>query len=138
MDYILLIMAAVVIFKGISDYMSLERLASHGVRVEGRVVDSFMHEKRTQDRGNRTRVERTMVETIEFTTVDGQPLLGQPAHSDVGMNNRIGQIVTVIYDPNYPQHFTAPVHGNDVNVVLPVTTMLIGGLMLLVGLIAAF
>ena len=138
MSFIFLVMAAVVIFKGVTDYVSREKLASRGVRVEGRVVDSFMHEKRTRDEGSRTRVERTMVETIEFTTLDGQPLLGQPVHSDVGMNNRIGQIVTVIYDPNYPQHFTAPVNGNDVNVVMPVTTMLIGGLMLLIGVIGVF
>lgn len=95
------------LMKGIADSVVLARayrLASTtGRTVQGSVVRSV--ERRTALKGG---FERRMVETIAFTAQSGQEVQGEPRLSDVGMEDRIGQSVTVRYDEQDPARFLAP------------------------------
>lgn len=85
------------------------RLTSRtGLAAEGRVVSSSEH--RTRLPGG---FERHMVETIAFTTQSGVAVQGEAAHSDVGMEDRTGQTVTLRYDEQNPTRFVAPTDISD-------------------------
>ena len=63
-------------------------------------------------RADANRLVRTG-ETIEFMTLDGRTVRASPTHSDVGLTDRGGTYVTVIYDPADPQRFIAPMNGQE-------------------------
>lgn len=85
------------------------RLASRtGLAAEGRVVRSSEH--RTRLPGG---FERRMVETIAFTTQSGVAVQSEAAQSDVGMEDRTGQTVTLRYDEQDPTRFVAPTDIGD-------------------------
>nr|VDG62904.1 Protein of uncharacterised function (DUF3592) [Streptococcus thermophilus] len=131
-----LAMAGFIFFIGWRGYTYREHFAQKGVRVKGRVVDTYLRETESSDFDGRTRTNRVMIETIEFTTLDGTPILGQPSDG-VGELNRMGMTVRVIYDPESPYHFLAPAaEDGEIDVVAPVAAMLGGGFLALVALIS--
>lgn len=132
------IISAYLLFMGIKEYLSRKHFLERGIRVDGRVVDSYLHETRREDSDGDVHVTREMVETIEFTTADGRPILGKPRHSDVGESNRVGMTVTVLYDPNQPEFFVAPMDGHNVSVIWPVIQIGLGALTAVIAFILWF
>lgn len=130
--------AAFLVFLGYRDYKSRERFAQKGVRVTGRVVDTYLRETPTTDFKGRSKTDRNMIETIEFHTVGGTPILGRPSDG-VGERNRMGMTVRVIYDPDSPNNFLAPASEDaEISVIEPFVTMAAGGFFALVALIFLF
>lgn len=90
------------------------RLTSRGQKARGEVISSHLQEDRSTSRNGRTRVHRSMSETIEFTTSTGAVVRANPAASDIGMVDRTGLPVTVIYDRERPDVFMAPRDGERI------------------------
>lgn len=84
------------------------RLVRTGQRVQGKVITAYLGQSGSGD-NRRTYI----VETIEFMTLDGRTVRASPTHSDVGLTDRGGTYVTVIYDPADPQRFIAPMNGQE-------------------------
>lgn len=97
------------------DLLRARRLASSGIRTEGRVISSHVHYSGTrEDRSSR------VVETIEFTTDRGQTVRANPVVSDIGTVDRSGMSVTVLHDRDRPERFIAPQNGHGISARGPV------------------
>lgn len=77
-----------------------------GESATGLVVSSVVETTTTRDG-----FTRAMAETIRFSLADGTQISGAPMISDVGMEDRSGQEVIVLYDPAHPERFLAPQDG---------------------------
>ena len=84
------------------------RIQRNGVRVQGKVVTAYLGMS-----GSREHRRTFMVETIEFMTLDGRTVRASPLHSDIGLTDRGGTFVNVVYDPADPQRFLAPMNGRE-------------------------
>lgn len=97
------------------DLLRARRLASSGMRAEGRVISSHVHYSGTrEDRSSR------VVETIEFTTDRGQTVRANPVVTDAGTVDRSGMTVTVLHDRDRPERFIAPRNGRGISAKGPV------------------
>lgn len=108
---LLVLVALWMMFSAVRDLLRARRLASTGMRTEGRVVSSHVH-------GSSTREDRSsrVVETIEFTTARGRTVRANPVVSDAGTVDRSGMSVTVLHDRDRPERFIAPQNGRSVPV----------------------
>lgn len=84
------------------------RIVRVGQRVQGKVITAYVGQSGSGD--NR---QTYIVETIEFMTLDGRTVRASPLHSDIGLTDRGGTYVTVVYDPEDPQRFVAPMNGQE-------------------------
>ena len=84
------------------------RIVRVGQRVQGKVITAYVGQSGSGD--NR---QTYIVETIEFMTLDGRTVRASPTYSDVGLTDRGGMFVTVIYDPQDPSRFLAPMDGQE-------------------------
>ncbi len=101
-------MAVWTIVSAVRGKASADRLMRRGVRVQGKVVTAYLGVSESREH------RRTyMVETIEFMTLDGRTVRASPLHSDIGLTDRGGTYVTVVYDPEDPQRFVAPMNGQE-------------------------
>ena len=109
---LLLVLAGLwIVISAVRDLLRTRRLASSGLRAEGRVISSHVHYSGTrEDRSSR------VVETIEFTTDRGQTVRANPVVSDTGTVDRSGMSVTVLHDRDRPERFIAPQNGRSVPV----------------------
>lgn len=109
---LLLVLAGLwIVISAVRDLLRARRLASSGMRAEGRVISSHVHYSGTrEDRSSR------VVETIEFTTDRGQTVRANPVVSDAGTVDRSGMSVTVLHDRDRPERFIAPQNGRSVPV----------------------
>ncbi len=82
-------------------------LERSGQQTTGRVVTSHVEHSTSGSGENRTVTSR-LVETVEYPTLDGRRVRAVPAYSDVGMLDRSGTDVRVLYDPERPERFIAP------------------------------
>ncbi len=77
---LLLVLAGLwIVISAVRDLLRARRLASSGMRAEGRVISSHVHYSGTrEDRSSR------VVETIQFTTDRGQTVRANPVVTDAG------------------------------------------------------
>lgn len=130
---LLLVLAGLwIVISAVRDLLRARRLASSGIRTEGRVISSHVHYSGTrEDRSSR------VVETIEFTTDRGQTVRANPVVSDAGTVDRSGMSVTVLHDRDRPERFIAPQNGHAISARVPVMRIGFGLLFLVViGIIA--
>ncbi|MGC5165877.1 DUF3592 domain-containing protein [Luteimicrobium sp. DT211] len=85
----------------------LRALQRSGQETRGTVVASHVSHS-TSGSGDDRRISSALVETVEFPTLDGRRIRAVPTYSDVGMLDRSGQDVRVLYDPERPERFVAP------------------------------
>lgn len=113
---LLLVLAGLwIVISAVRDLLRARRLASSGIRTEGRVISSHVHYSGTrEDRSSR------VVETIEFTTDRGQTVRANPVVSDIGTVDRSGMSVTVLHDRDRPERFIAPQNGHGISARGPV------------------
>lgn len=112
---LLVLVALWMMFSAVRDLLRARRLASSGMRAEGRVISSHVHYSGTrEDRSSR------VVETIEFTTDRGQTVRANPVVSDIGTVDRSGMSVTVLHDRDRPERFIAPQNGRGISARGPV------------------
>lgn len=112
---LLVLVALWMVFSAVRDLLRTRRLASSGIRTEGRVISSHVHYSSTrEDRSSR------VVETIEFTTDRGQTVRANPVVSDIGTVDRSGMSVTVLHDRDRPERFIAPRNGRGISARGPV------------------
>ena len=125
---LLLVLAGLwIVISAVRDLLRARRLASSGIRTEGRVISSHVHYSGTrEDRSSR------VVETIEFTTDRGQPVRANPVVSDAGTVDRSGMSVTVLHDRERPERFIAPQNGHAISARVPVMRIGFGLLFLVV------
>ncbi|MEV0869143.1 DUF3592 domain-containing protein [Brachybacterium paraconglomeratum] len=125
---LLLVLAGLwIVISGVRDLLRARRLASSGIRTEGRVISSHVHYSGTrEDRSSR------VVETIEFTTDRGQTVRANPVVSDIGTVDRSGMSVTVLHDRDRPERFIAPQNGHGISARVPVMRIGFGLLFLVV------
>lgn len=102
---------AVAIISAIRTSRTASSLSSQGQQTTGRVIAA---NAQTTGGGSDTPVRTRLVETIEFTTSDGRRIRGNPVSSDIGMLDRSGMDVTVLYDPQNPERFIAPKDGRAI------------------------
>ncbi|MGN6241574.1 MAG: DUF3592 domain-containing protein [Cellulosimicrobium cellulans] len=91
--------------RGLAGVRSLQR---SGQTTYGLVVAAHVQHSSRGSGSDRETTSR-VVETIEFTTADGRRVRAVPSFSDVGMLDRSGSEVRVIYDPAEPTRCAAPV-----------------------------
>ena len=125
---LLLVLAGLwIVISAVRDLLRARRLASSGIRTEGRVISSHVHYSGTrEDRSSR------VVETIEFTTDRGQTVRANPVVSDTGTVDRSGMSVTVLHDRDRPERFIAPQNGHAISARVPVMRIGFGLLFLVV------
>ena len=125
---LLLVLAGLwIVISAVRDLLRARRLASSGLRAEGRVISSHVHYSGTrEDRSSR------VVETIEFTTDRGQTVRANPVVSDTGTVDRSGMSVTVLHDRDRPERFIAPQNGHAISARVPVMRIGFGLLFLVV------
>ena len=125
---LLLVLAGLwIVISAVRDLLRARRLASSGIRTEGRVISSHVHYSGTrEDRSSR------VVETIEFTTDRGQTVRANPVVSDAGTVDRSGMSVTVLHDRDRPERFIAPQNGHAISARVPVMRIGFGLLFLVV------
>ena len=125
---LLLVLAGLwIVISAVRDLLRARRLASSGIRTEGRVISSHVHYSGTrEDRSSR------VVETIEFTTDRGQTVRANPVVSDAGTVDRSGMSVTVLHDRERPERFIAPQNGHAISARVPVMRIGFGLLFLVV------
>ena len=125
---LLLVLAGLwIVISAVRDLLRTRRLASSGLRAEGRVISSHVHYSGTrEDRSSR------VVETIEFTTDRGQTVRANPVVSDAGTVDRSGMSVTVLHDRDRPERFIAPQNGHAISARVPVMRIGFGLLFLVV------
>lgn len=125
---VLLVLAGLwIVISAVRDLLRARRLASSGIRTEGRVISSHVHYSGTrEDRSSR------VVETIEFTTDRGQTVRANPVVSDAGTVDRSGMSVTVLHDRDRPERFIAPQNGHAISARVPVMRIGFGLLFLVV------
>ena len=125
---LLLVLAGLwIVISAVRDLLRARRLASSGIRTEGRVISSHVHYSGTrEDRSSR------VVETIEFTTDRGQTGRANPVVSDAGTVDRSGMSVTVLHDRDRPERFIAPQNGHAISARVPVMRIGFGLLFLVV------
>ena len=112
---LLVLVALWMMFSAVRDLLRARRLASGGIRTEGRVISSHVHYSGTrEDRSSR------VVETIEFTTDRGQTVRANPVVTDAGTVDRSGMSVTVLHDRDRPERFIAPQNGRGISARGPV------------------
>ena len=113
---LLLVLAGLwIVISAVRDLLRARRLASSGIRTDGRVISSHVHYSGTrEDRSSR------VVETIEFTTDRGQTVRANPVVSDAGTVDRSGMSVTVLHDRDRPERFIAPQNGRGISARGPV------------------
>ncbi|MFJ6041859.1 DUF3592 domain-containing protein [Brachybacterium paraconglomeratum] len=112
---LLVLVALWMMFSAVRDLLRARRLASSGMRTDGRVISSHVHYSGTrEDRSSR------VVETIEFTTDRGQKVRANPVVSDAGTVDRSGMSVTVLHDRDRPERFIAPRDGRGISARGPV------------------
>ncbi|WME22880.1 DUF3592 domain-containing protein [Brachybacterium sp. GU-2] len=112
---LLVLVALWMMFSAVRDLLRARRLASSGIRTEGRVISSHVHYSGTrEDRSSR------VVETIEFTTDRGQTVRANPVVTDAGTVDRSGMSVTVLHDRDRPERFIAPQNGRGISARGPV------------------
>ena len=112
---LLVLVALWMMFSAARDLLRARRLASSGIRAEGRVISSHVHYSGTrEDRSSR------VVETIEFTTDRGQTVRANPVVTDAGTVDRSGMSVTVLHDRDRPERFIAPQNGRGISARGPV------------------
>ena len=125
---LLLVLAGLwIVISAVRDLLRARRLASSGIRTDGRVISSHVHYSGTrEDRSSR------VVETIEFTTDRGQTVRANPVVSDTGTVDRSGMSVTVLHDRDRPERFIAPQNGHAISARVPVMRIGFGLLFLVV------
>ena len=125
---LLLVLAGLwIVISAVRDLLRARRLASSGIRTDGRVISSHVHYSGTrEDRSSR------VVETIEFTTDRGQTVRANPVVSDAGTVDRSGMSVTVLHDRDRPERFIAPQNGHALSARVPVMRIGFGLLFLVV------
>src|SRR5690606_17581165 len=125
---LLLVLAGLwIVISAVRDLLRARRLASSGIRTDGRVISSHVHYSGTrEDRSSR------VVETIEFTTDRGQTVRANPVVSDAGTVDRSGMSVTVLHDRDRPERFIAPQNGHAISARVPVMRIGFGLLFLVV------
>ena len=112
---LLVLVALWMMFSAVRDLLRARRLASSGIRTEGRVISSHVHYSGTrEDRSSR------VVETIEFTTDRGRTVRANPVVTDAGTVDRSGMSVTVLHDRDRPERFIAPRDGRGISARGPV------------------
>ena len=104
------LVALFMLFTAVRNLLRGMNLASRGQRTTGRVISSNVRISGSSD--NRS---STMIETIEFTTDRGQAVRATPLRGDIGMLDRSGQDVTVIYDRDRPERMIAPKNGRSLS-----------------------
>ncbi|WP_233190959.1 DUF3592 domain-containing protein [Brachybacterium sp. UMB0905] len=125
---LLLVLAGLwIVISAVRDLLRARRLASSGIRTEGRVISSHVHYSGTRE--NRS---SRVVETIEFTTDRGQTVRANPVVSDIGTVDRSGMSVTVLHDRDRPERFIAPQNGRGISARVPVMRIGFGLLFLVV------
>ncbi|MGN7212831.1 DUF3592 domain-containing protein [Brachybacterium paraconglomeratum] len=125
---LLLVLAGLwIVISAVRDLLRARRLASSGIRTDGRVISSHVHYSGSrEDRSSR------VVETIEFTTDRGQTVRANPVVSDAGTVDRSGMSVTVLHDRDRPERFIAPQNGHAISARVPVMRIGFGLLFLVV------
>ena len=125
---LLLVLAGLwIVISAVRDLLRARRLASSGIRTDGRVISSHVHYSGTrEDRSSR------VVETIELTTDRGQTVRANPVVSDAGTVDRSGMSVTVLHDRDRPERFIAPQNGHAISARVPVMRIGFGLLFLVV------
>lgn len=88
-------------------WMVVRSLERSDARATGTVVAAHVHHSSHGSSGNRT-VSSRMEETIEFRAPGAGVVRGTPVYSDIGMLDRSGTEVRVIYTPDNPSRFIAP------------------------------
>ncbi|GAA4842750.1 DUF3592 domain-containing protein [Luteimicrobium xylanilyticum] len=91
----------------VREISAVRALQRSGQESRGTVVASHVSHS-TTGTGDDRRVSSTLVETVEFPTLDGRRIRAVPTYSDIGMLDRSGQDVRVLYDPERPERFIAP------------------------------
>lgn len=86
------------------------RITRNGHRVQGKVITSYLGQS-----GSREHRRTFLVETVEFMTLDGRTVRASPTFSDIGLTDRGGAFVTVVYDPQDPHRFIAPLSGDTLS-----------------------
>ncbi|WP_087486273.1 DUF3592 domain-containing protein [Brachybacterium massiliense] len=104
------LVALFMLFTAVRNLLRGMNLASRGQRTTGRVISANLHISGGKD--NRT---STMIETIEFTTDRGQTVRTTPLRGDIGMLDRSGQEVPVLYDRDRPERMIAPKNGRSLS-----------------------
>ncbi|SMG34881.1 Protein of unknown function [Corynebacterium pollutisoli] len=135
---VLMIMVGLYLLYGaVKQRAILRDLSQRGERVRGTVVSSRIH---TRESSNGNDV-RTLIETIEFRTLTGHLVRARPRSNDVGLTDRTGQNVQVIYSKQNPELFAAPQDGKEpsrrpviINAVAGVFFVCIGAALLTAGL----
>ncbi|WP_394214869.1 DUF3592 domain-containing protein [Brachybacterium vulturis] len=108
------VVALVILGTGVRDLVRGGRLASQGMPVRGVVRETYV---RTYGHNDSRRPHR--VETIDFTTSTGQRVRSTPAVADIGMVDRSGEEVVVLYDRDRPDRFIAPKNGRHLSPAKP-------------------
>lgn len=108
------VIALVILGTGVRDLVRGNRLASRGLPARGQVLSTYV---RTYDHDDSRRPHR--VETIGFTTPAGQLVRGEPVVADIGMVDRDGEEVEVLYDRDRPESFIAPRNGRRLSPAKP-------------------
>jgi hypothetical protein len=91
----------------VREISGLRSLQRSGQESRGTVVASHVSHS-TSGSGDDRSVSSRLVETVEFPTLDGRRIRAVPTYSDVGMIDRSGQEVRVVYDRERPERFVAP------------------------------
>ncbi len=91
----------------VREISGLRSLQRSGQESRGTVVASHVAHS-TSGSGDNRQVTSRLVETVEFPTLDGRRIRAVPTYSDIGMLDRSGQEVRVVYDPERPERFVAP------------------------------
>ena len=104
------LVALFMMFSAVRNLLRGMNLASRGQRTTGRVISANLQISGGKD--NRT---STMIETIEFTTDRGQTVRTTPLRGDIGMLDRSGQEVPVLYDRDRPERMIAPKNGRSLS-----------------------
>lgn len=112
---LLVLVALWMMFSAVRDLLRARRLASSGIRTEGRVISSHVHYSATRE----SRSSR-VVETIEFTTDRGRTVRSNPVVTDARTVDRSGMSVTVLHDRDRPERFIAPWNGRGISARGPV------------------
>lgn len=118
-------------YRAFRQWRTLRDLTERGERVQGTVTTSYVH---VEENSKGNDVHR-LVEIVEFRTLAGQKIRGRPRFNDVGLADRSGQTVQVIYSRDNPELFLAPKDGKKQSSSVVLTSAVVGVVFLAVGLV---
>ncbi|AJE32786.1 hypothetical protein B842_04665 [Corynebacterium humireducens NBRC 106098 = DSM 45392] len=121
-------------YRAFRQWRTLRDLAERGERVRGTVTSSYV---RIEENSKGNDVHR-LVEIVEFHTLAGQKVRGRPRFNDVGLADRTGQTVQIIYSKDNPELFLAPKDGKQQSSGVVVTSAVVGVVFIAVGAVLLF